>query len=278
MSQTAKDAGSSRDKLIDIFNRIERFFHRLEIYTGITPTATMRDIIIEIMVEVLTILAIVTKEVKRGRLSKSTPHRFTILDSPRLEKFLGKLTGNTDIENSLNKLDKLTQEEARMASAELLKATHTVDGKVTGVDDRVKGVDDRVKGVEGKVQDVCDDVQDVRDDVQNIGDKVQNVDRRVQDVDDKLDQVNRAFSLQHLLIVPWAKTTSQGTSSETVFHNGFRPQIHPPIITTHAKLIITAQLNGFFKERYSINGNLLDPSCGHMENVRYSWPSSSVES
>jgi hypothetical protein len=271
VSQTAKNAGSSRDKLIDIFNRIERFFHRLEIYTGITPTATMRDIIIEIMVEILTILAIATKEVKRGRLSKSTPHRFTILDSPRLERFLGKLTGNTDIENSLNKLDKLTQEEARMASAELLKATHTVDGKVTGVDDRVKGVDDRVKGVEGKVQDVCDDVQDV-------GDKVQTVDRRVQDVDDKLDQVNRAFSLQHLLIVPSANTTSQGTSSETVFHDGFRLQIHPPIITTHAKLITTAQLNGFFKELYSINGNPLDPSCGYTENVRYSWPSTSVKS
>ena len=30
----------------------------------------MRDIIIEIMVEVLTILAVATKEVKRGRLSE----------------------------------------------------------------------------------------------------------------------------------------------------------------------------------------------------------------
>ena len=39
----------------------------------------MRDVIIEIMVEVLTILAIVTKEVKRGRLSKSIPPGITIL-------------------------------------------------------------------------------------------------------------------------------------------------------------------------------------------------------
>ncbi len=61
---------ASRDKLIDIFNRIERFFHRLEIYTSITPTTAMTDIIVEIMVEVLTILAITTKEVKRGRFSE----------------------------------------------------------------------------------------------------------------------------------------------------------------------------------------------------------------
>jgi hypothetical protein len=40
----------------------------------------MRDIIIEIMVEVLTILAIATKEVRRGRLSRLILHGFTILD------------------------------------------------------------------------------------------------------------------------------------------------------------------------------------------------------
>ena len=79
-SQTAKDASSSREKLIEIFNRIERFFHRLEIYTGITPTVTMRDMFVEIMVEVLTILAIATKEVKRGRMSKLLLHGFTIHD------------------------------------------------------------------------------------------------------------------------------------------------------------------------------------------------------
>jgi hypothetical protein len=70
LSQAAKDASGSQDKLFELFNRIERFFRRLEIYTGITPTTAMTDIIIEIMVEVLTILAIATKEVKRGQLSE----------------------------------------------------------------------------------------------------------------------------------------------------------------------------------------------------------------
>jgi hypothetical protein len=40
----------------------------------------MTDIIVDIMVEVLTILAIATKEVKRGRLSESMLYRITILD------------------------------------------------------------------------------------------------------------------------------------------------------------------------------------------------------
>jgi len=78
-SQTAKDVSASQDKLTDLFSRIEHFFHRLEIYTGITPTTAMTDIIVEIMAEVIVILAIVTKEAKRGQFSESMSHRFTIL-------------------------------------------------------------------------------------------------------------------------------------------------------------------------------------------------------
>jgi uncharacterized protein YoxC len=194
------------------------------------------------------------------------------------------LTGNKDIEDSLERLDKLTQEEARMASAEQLKMTHSIDGKVTGVDDRVRGIEGQVEGVRGDmqdvrvdVQDVCGDVQDVRADVRDVGNKVQDVDDRVQGidsnirgVDDKLDQANRSLSLETLIVIPQAQTASQGTNSETISYGGFRPQTHPPVITSHAKPITTAQLDGFSKELYSISGNLLAPSCGCTENVCYS--------
>ena len=68
-----------RNKLIDIFNRIESFFLRLEIYIGIAPTTAMTDMIVEIMVEVLTILAIATKELKRGQLGEPMSRVFTAL-------------------------------------------------------------------------------------------------------------------------------------------------------------------------------------------------------
>jgi len=157
-----------------------------------------------------------------------------------------------------------------MASAEQLKMTHDVDGKVMGVDNRVIGVDNRVKGVEGKVQDVLSDVHD-------IGNRVQGVEGRVQGVDDKIDQVNSSLSLQPLF-VPNTHTSPQGTNLEIVFHDGFRPQIHPLIIISHAKLITRVQLNGFFKGVYSMNGNPTAPSCGYTENVRYSGSSPSVKS
>ena len=89
------------------------------------------------------------------------------------ENFLKKLVGRTDIEDALKRLDKLTQEEARMATAQALKITHTVDvrvrgvtdqvldvnNRVAGVDDRVAGVDDRVKAVDDKVAAVIDGAQ-----------------------------------------------------------------------------------------------------------------------
>jgi uncharacterized protein YoxC len=108
---------------------------------------------------------------------------------------LKKLAGNRDIEDSLERLDKLTQEEARMASAELLKMAQSVDGKVMGVDDRVKGVEGKMQDVRDDVQGVGNKVQDFRGDVRDVGDKVQDVDDRVQGVDDKLDQANRSLFL-----------------------------------------------------------------------------------
>jgi len=78
-SQAVKDASTSQEKMPEIFNRIEHFFRRLEIYTLLTPTAAMTDIIVEIMVEVLTILGIATKETTRGPLSELVSSLFTLL-------------------------------------------------------------------------------------------------------------------------------------------------------------------------------------------------------
>ena len=74
-SQAVNDASASQVKLIELFNRIEHFFRRLEIYIGVTPTTAMTDVVIEIMLEVLAILAVATKEVKRGRFSELKSHK-----------------------------------------------------------------------------------------------------------------------------------------------------------------------------------------------------------
>ena len=58
------------------------------------------------------------------------------------------------MEDALKRLDKLTQEEARMATAEVLRSTHAIDGRVLAVDDKLASVDDRVAKVDDKVAEV----------------------------------------------------------------------------------------------------------------------------
>jgi hypothetical protein len=73
-------------------------------------------------------------------------------------------------EDVLKTLDRLTQEEARMAAAQLLEIADAIDfevreiadnvlvieDRVNGVDDRVAGVDERVAGVDERVAGVSD--------------------------------------------------------------------------------------------------------------------------
>ena len=65
----------------------------------------------------------------------------------RVEKILRKLAGMADLEGALKRLDRLTQEEARMALAEVLKITHNVRDELKVVDDKVQGVDEKVQVV-----------------------------------------------------------------------------------------------------------------------------------
>ena len=65
------------------------------------------------------------------------------------------------MEDALKRLDKLTQEEARMATAEVLRATHAVDERVRAVDDRVASVGDKVAEVINGSQITFDQAREV---------------------------------------------------------------------------------------------------------------------
>ncbi|KAI0279592.1 hypothetical protein BGY98DRAFT_1175995, partial [Russula aff. rugulosa BPL654] len=127
---TAKAVRADQDALFETFERMEAFFRRLDIYTEVTPNQGMTDTITAIMVEVLNFIGIATKEFKQGQT----------------RKYLKKLMGKNDIEDVLKRLDRLTQEEARMAAAQLLKITNTMNSEVREIADNVLVVDDRVAG------------------------------------------------------------------------------------------------------------------------------------
>ena len=84
------------------------------------------------------------------------------------EKIAKRLIGRTEIEDALKRLDKLTQDEVRMATAQNLKATHTVDKGVKEVMDTVVAMDDRVVSVDSKVTEVITGTQNILKSVLNM--------------------------------------------------------------------------------------------------------------
>ncbi|KAF8502060.1 hypothetical protein F5888DRAFT_1904496 [Russula emetica] len=209
---TLKDVRASKDTVVDIFERIERFFRRVEVYTEAQPTSEMMDIIVQIMIEVLSILGIATKEIKQSRL----------------KKFAKKLIGRTDLEDGLKKLDKLTHEEAWMGIAQNLKATHvvgesvrrvadqavTIDNRVAGVDGRVANVDDRVRVVDHRVTEVIRDGREVKivvDQVKRLSSNLISADYR----DSRILSENQSRDSVHKWLSPPDPSTNHNIACGT---------------------------------------------------------------
>ena len=70
---------SSYDALLDLFECLGDFLKRLEVYVAIPATPMMTDLVIKIITELLSVLALTTKEIKQGRFSKCAmlPVRYT---------------------------------------------------------------------------------------------------------------------------------------------------------------------------------------------------------
>ena len=62
---------ASYDAIADLFESIEHFLKRLDIYTKIPTTPALDEILVKIMVELISTLALATAELKQGRPSES---------------------------------------------------------------------------------------------------------------------------------------------------------------------------------------------------------------
>ena len=91
------------------------------------------------------------------------------------EKFLKRVIGRTDLEDGIKTLDKLTNEEVAMASAQLLKVAHNIDNNVTEVNEGVRRVDENMLVVKSEVQIVNDGIKAVDDKIQSMADGAQHL-------------------------------------------------------------------------------------------------------
>jgi hypothetical protein len=81
--QSAKGIISNCDALIDLLESIEHFLNRLNIYTRISPAPAIDEIVVKILMELISTLALVTEEVKQRRSSESVLADVLLCSAPR---------------------------------------------------------------------------------------------------------------------------------------------------------------------------------------------------
>ena len=87
----------------------------------------MADNIVKIMVEVLSVLAVTKKQINQGRFSECTITYTFPMAQCAIEKFAKKLLGESEVEAVLQRLDRLTQDDAQMT---VLDVAHGFVGTV----------------------------------------------------------------------------------------------------------------------------------------------------
>lgn len=71
VSQALKDVSASYDALVDLFEFLEKSLSKIRICTEIPLTEAFKKVLVEILVELLSTLALATQQVKQGQFSES---------------------------------------------------------------------------------------------------------------------------------------------------------------------------------------------------------------
>ena len=164
-SQAVKDVIASYETLVNLFERIHFFLQRLNRYTAIPLTPDITLLLGKIMAQVLSVLALSTKQMKQRSISGSIHSVISFMADYETEKFMKRLAGRTDVEDALERLDTLTKEESLMTAARNLEVTHRVDVNVVATQEAIHDVDGNVKETKELTRDVRDNTITIDDNV-----------------------------------------------------------------------------------------------------------------
>ena len=164
-AQAVKDIISSYEALVHLFERIHSFLQRLDRYTAIPLTPDMTLLLGKIMAQILSVLALSTKEMKERRISGSICSIFRFMADYGIEKFMKRVAGRTDVVDALQRLDVLTKEENLMTAARNLEVTHRVDVNVVATQEVIHDIGTDVKDTKELTRDVRDNVITIDDNV-----------------------------------------------------------------------------------------------------------------
>jgi hypothetical protein len=100
---------------------------------AIPPNTIMTEAVVKIVLELLLVVALALNQIKQGRFGECAITFILSMTQCAIEKFTEKLLGKSERETVLQRLDRLTQEVARMAVSQTLGAAHGLVANVKTV-------------------------------------------------------------------------------------------------------------------------------------------------
>ncbi|KAH8977684.1 ankyrin repeat-containing domain protein [Lactarius hatsudake] len=155
----ARGTAASREVLIELFERIENFFERLQTHTQVPPTVQMTNVMGKVMAEVLSMLGVATKAMYQSR--KKT--------------FFKKFVGRNDIEDALLRLDKLEQGELCTVSTQVLKNTSDLKDTTSDIKDATSDIKDVTTDIKDATTDIKDATDYIKDTTTDIKDATSDI-------------------------------------------------------------------------------------------------------
>jgi len=122
VNQAANGVITSCDALAEMLESIEHFINRLRIYAETSHSMPAVDeIVVKLMVELISTLALVTQKLKKRRLRESSS-LICCFTQREAVKWVKNFFGVKDINVARQRLDRLLQEEDRAVGAQILRA------------------------------------------------------------------------------------------------------------------------------------------------------------
>ena len=161
--QAVKDVIASYEMLINLFERTQYFLQRLSRYMTTSLTPEMTELLAKILAQVLSILAVSTKDMKDRRISVLVYFKTFSFADHKTEKFMKRLIGKTEVEDGLQRLDMLTKEENLMTTACTLEVTGEIRRDVDVIKDDTRDIKDDTHDIKEDTRDIKEDTRDIKD-------------------------------------------------------------------------------------------------------------------
>ncbi|KAF8257689.1 hypothetical protein EI94DRAFT_1260448 [Lactarius quietus] len=144
----ANGVSTSYDALLELFECIGSFLKRLHTYSEISLDPFMMEIVAKIMAELILILALAKKQISRGRL----------------KQFSKKLLGDSEIETILQRLDRLTKDEAHLTAVQTLAIVHGLLNNMKAVMGGAQASMSTIRQTLVSMQEVANDINQMKRD------------------------------------------------------------------------------------------------------------------